>query len=38
MRGAGAAILKTIREEKAVSDGTKEKLVAELDGYTKSFA
>ena len=38
MRGAGAAILKTIREEKAVSDDTKEKLVAELDGYAKSFA
>jgi F-type H+-transporting ATPase subunit alpha len=38
MRGAGAAILNTIREEKAVSDGTKEKLVAELDGYIKSFA
>ena len=38
MRGAGANVLKIIRDEKAVSDDTKEKLVAELDGFAKSFA
>jgi len=38
MRSAGATILATIRDEKAISDDTKAKLTAELDGYAKSFA
>src|SRR6056300_297145 len=38
MRGAGAAILKTIREEKAVSDETKKQLAAEIESLAKSFA
>ena len=38
MRSAGAAILETIRDEKSISDDTKSKLTAELDGYAKAFA
>ena len=38
MRSAGSALLATIREEKAISDETREKLTAELDGYAKAFA
>ena len=38
MRGAGKSIPDTIREEKAISDETRDKLTAELDGYAKSFA
>ena len=38
MRSTGSALLGTIRDEKAISDETKEKLTAELDAYTKSFA
>ncbi len=38
MRVAGAAVLSTIRDEKAISDDTKALLMAELDGYTKAFA
>ena len=38
MRSAGASILATIRDEKAISDDTKVKLTAELDGYAKAFA
>ena len=38
MRSAGASILATIRDEKAISDDTKAKLTAELDGYAKAFA
>jgi F-type H+-transporting ATPase subunit alpha len=38
MRSAGSAILATIRDEESISDDTKDKLTAELDGYAKAFA
>ncbi len=38
MRGAGAKVLKTIRDESAISDSLKEKLIAEVDSFSKAFA
>jgi len=38
VRDKGADILKAIREEGALSDGTKEKLSKMLDEFTKNFA
>ncbi len=38
MRSEGKAILETIREEKAISDGTREKLKAAVEAFAKNFA
>ena len=38
MRSEGKAILDTIRDEKAISDGTKEKLKAAVEAFAKNFA
>ena len=38
MRGSGADILASIRDEKKISDDTEAKLHAAIEGYAKSFA
>ena len=38
MRSAGSLVLTKIRDEKAISDDTKQKLKAELDNYSKAFS
>ncbi len=38
MRSEGKEILSTIRTEKQISDGTREKLKAAIDAFTKTFA
>jgi F-type H+/Na+-transporting ATPase subunit alpha len=38
MRSAGKSILDTIRQEKQISDDTRAKLKAEIDGFAKTFA
>jgi F-type H+-transporting ATPase subunit alpha len=38
MRSEGKEILSTIRTEKQISDGTKEKLKSAIDAFTKTFA
>jgi F-type H+/Na+-transporting ATPase subunit alpha len=38
MRSEGKAILETIRDEKAISDGTREKLKAAVETFAKNFA
>jgi len=38
MRSEGKEILSTIRTEKAISDGTRDKLKAAIDAFTKTFA
>jgi F-type H+-transporting ATPase subunit alpha len=38
MRSSGKAVLDTIRQEKQISDETRAKLRAEIDGFAKTFA
>ena len=38
MRSEGKGILDTIRTEKQISDGTREKLKAAIDAFAKTFA
>ncbi len=38
MRSEGKAILEAIREDKAISDGTREKLKAAVEAFAKNFA